>query len=167
MLRKIFPLNKSKLVKSDAEWGFDRQYYIKNNPDVALNGDDPRQHYMDHGWQELRDPSDYFSTTGYLKANTDVATAQINPLRHFREHGMAEGRTGWQKRRPEEWSALTTAELNTLQKQIMELRHLLGTQRSGDPIAASSAPKNLSHMTSRAARIFNQFLKIAPSNSLG
>ena len=167
MLRKMFSSMKSKQVVVDNDWGFDRAYYIKNNPDVTFSGDDPLMHYMNHGWRELRDPSDYFSTAGYLKANLDVAAAQINPLQHFREHGIAEGRTGWHKRRPEDWSALAATELYALQQQVTELRHLLSTQRNDDQGPALSGQKRFAHMTPRAARILKQFLKIDPANSLG
>lgn len=167
MLRKIFSSTRQKQVIATEDWGFDQSYYLRNNPDVTISGDDPCRHYMNYGWRELRDPSDYFSTTGYLQANPDVATAQINPLQHFREYGLAEGRTGWQKRRPEDWSTLAATELHALQKQVTELRHLLSTPRNDDMGPAAPAARRLTHMTPRAAKIFNQFSKIAPSTSLG
>jgi serralysin len=53
----------------------------------------PLVHYNMAGWQEGRDPSVGFDTTGYLAANPDVAAAQINPLLHYLLSGMQEGRS--------------------------------------------------------------------------
>lgn len=72
--------------------GFDRHYYLANNPDVASSGVDPVWHYMEYGWREGRDPSAHFSTAGYLRDNPDVAQAEINPLVHFLNYGLIEGR---------------------------------------------------------------------------
>ena len=151
----------------DDDWGFDRLYYIRTNPDVIISGHDPRQHYMEFGWREARDPSDYFSTTGYLEANPDVAASQVNPLIHFQEHGVTEGRGGWRKRGPEDWTALAASELHALQKQVIELRLLLGTNLDADPDPASSIQKLNARMTPRAARIRNQFLKTSSSTLVG
>ena len=76
--------------------GFDRDFYLRNNPDIAESGMDPLVHYVLYGWTEGRHPCQHFSTTGYLKANPDVAQQGICPLIHFWNHGLAEGRTGWQ-----------------------------------------------------------------------
>ncbi|SDA34562.1 serralysin [Methylobacterium sp. UNC378MF] len=76
---------------------FDREYYLRTYPDVALSGRDPAEHYFEIGWKEGRDPSETFSTAGYLAANPDVAAAEVNPLQHFLTSGLAEGRAGWRK----------------------------------------------------------------------
>jgi hypothetical protein len=44
--------------------GFDAQYYLFHNPDVA--GVDPLVHYNVHGWHEGRTPNAVFDTAGYL-----------------------------------------------------------------------------------------------------
>jgi len=73
---------------------FDREWYVKNNADVATWGIDPVRHYFLRGASRGRDPSPYFSTRGYLMHNPDVAAAGINPLRHFVQQGIREGRVG-------------------------------------------------------------------------
>lgn len=72
--------------------GFDRAYYLANNPDVKATGRDPQAHFLEYGWKEGRDPSWGFSLSRYLHANPDVREAGVNPLMHFLEFGLAEGR---------------------------------------------------------------------------
>ena len=55
--------------------GFDAEYYLMHNPDVAASGTNPLDHYDQFGWKEGRDPSVHFDTLGYLAANPDVAAA--------------------------------------------------------------------------------------------
>ena len=76
----------------DGPDGVDRNWYLKNNPDVATARVDPVVHYLAYGWREGRDPRADFSTTGYLDANQDVARAGCNPLVHYIRRGRAEGR---------------------------------------------------------------------------
>ncbi|MEN6306514.1 MAG: glycosyltransferase [Anaerohalosphaeraceae bacterium] len=71
---------------------FDRDYYLRNNLDVARNCMDPVRHYVLYGWREGRNPSAVFHTRGYLEAYPDVAARQINPLYHYCQFGYAEGR---------------------------------------------------------------------------
>jgi hypothetical protein len=72
--------------------GFDAEYYLAHNPDVAAAGVDPLAHYNSHGWHEGRDPNAFFDTDGYLAHYADVAAAGVNPLQHYAEHGWKEGR---------------------------------------------------------------------------
>ncbi|MFC6791832.1 hypothetical protein ACFQE0_20870 [Methylobacterium komagatae] len=72
--------------------GFDRAYYLANNPDVKATGRDPQAHFLEYGWKEGRDPSWGFRLSRYLQANPDVRDAGVNPLVHFLEFGLAEGR---------------------------------------------------------------------------
>ena len=60
--------------------GFDAQYYLKHNPDVAAAGVDPFVHFNVVGWREGRNPNALFDTAGYLAHYTDVRAAGINPL---------------------------------------------------------------------------------------
>jgi GT2 family glycosyltransferase/glycosyltransferase involved in cell wall biosynthesis len=71
---------------------FNREWYLKNNPDVAALRIDPIRHYVIHGAREGRDPGPSFSTRGYLELNRDVAAAGVNPLMHFALYGTTEGR---------------------------------------------------------------------------
>lgn len=73
---------------------FDRDFYLSRNLDVARAGIDPFRHFMDHGWQESRDPSPDFSTAYYLAANPEIALGGDNPFRHWVRRGRIEGRRG-------------------------------------------------------------------------
>ncbi|MDF9791453.1 hypothetical protein M2440_002154 [Methylorubrum extorquens] len=89
--------NASDLAKHE---GFDAQYYLLANADVAkaalaAGGDTfnfAYQHFDEFGWKEGRDPNAIFDTKGYLDAYKDVAAAGINPLDHFHDYGWKEGR---------------------------------------------------------------------------
>ncbi|TXM63889.1 glycosyltransferase, partial [Methylobacterium sp. WL12] len=57
---------------------FDREYYIKNNQDVFLDGQDPLEHFIRFGWKEShRRPSKYFDTRQYIAANPQVRRALL------------------------------------------------------------------------------------------
>lgn len=79
----------SRLLKSGL---FDQEWYLTHNPDVAIAGFDPVEHYLRYGAAEGRDPSNLFNTLYYLNQNPDVADSGINPLLHYIEHGIEEGR---------------------------------------------------------------------------
>ncbi|GBU18865.1 MULTISPECIES: Ig-like domain-containing protein [Methylobacterium] len=70
----------------------DDLFYYVRNLDVWNARVDAETHYNANGWQEGRDPSAYFSTSGYLAANGDVKAAGINPLTHYDTNGWREGR---------------------------------------------------------------------------
>jgi hypothetical protein len=72
--------------------GFDAQYYLAHNPDVAAAGVDPLLHFDTFGWHEGRNPNAYFDTAGYLAHYADVAAAGVNPLQPYEEFGWKEGR---------------------------------------------------------------------------
>lgn len=76
---------------------FDRDYYVRNNPDVVESGLDPETHYRTVGWKRGSDPSPYFSVRGYLAVNPDVKAAEMDPLEHFCRYGFREDRKGWRK----------------------------------------------------------------------
>jgi hypothetical protein len=71
---------------------FDRDFYVRQNPDVRLNDMDAYEHYVRHGAAEGRDPNPLFDTDWYLQVNTDVRDSGANPLEHFYHYGAAEGR---------------------------------------------------------------------------
>jgi hypothetical protein len=85
---------------ADIRGGFDAEYYLLANTDVAIaasaaGGDTfafARQHFDALGWKEGRDPNAIFDTKGYLAAYTDVAQAGVNPLTHYDSIGFKEGR---------------------------------------------------------------------------
>ena len=71
---------------------FDSDWYLSQNPDVALAEVDPLAHYIARGAGEGRDPHPLFDSDWYLSQNPDVAVAQANPLAHYAAHGASEGR---------------------------------------------------------------------------
>ena len=71
---------------------FDANWYLSQNPDVAIKGMDPCEHYLKYGWKEGRNPSPLFDGNAYLRTYPDVKRANRNPLIHFIGHGRREGR---------------------------------------------------------------------------
>ena len=65
--------------------GFDAEYYLLHNPDVAAAGVDPHVHFDTFGWHEGRNPNAYFDTAGYLAHYADVAAAGVDPLLALRD----------------------------------------------------------------------------------
>lgn len=151
MARNFSFLSRSETREFKVEdWGFDETYYLKNYPDVALSGANPRDHYSQYGWKEGRDPSDYFSTSGYLARNPDVAAAAVNPLDHFIKYGASEQRTGWRKRSQEELHTELRGEFQALKDEFVRRSHLnLGGQ---DSRSATDAPTRAS-ISARAATL--------------
>lgn len=70
---------------------FDRDYYLKRNPDVARSGIDPFSHFCRHGGAELRDPARDFSSSWYWAMHMLPVRAQGNPLDHYLRVGRAAG----------------------------------------------------------------------------
>ena len=76
---------------------FSALYYLTKNKDVFESGADPLDHFCQHGWKELRDPSPTFSIKGYFNNNPDVKESGNNPLLHFILFGEKENRkTGYE-----------------------------------------------------------------------
>lgn len=71
---------------------FDKEYYLKNNLDVARSCMNPIKHYVRHGWKEGRNPNQYFDTRWYLETYPDVAASGISPLYHYLKYGWKENR---------------------------------------------------------------------------
>lgn len=71
---------------------FDKNFYLKNNPDLGDLKINPLMHFINQGWKENRDPGPEFSTYWYLKTYSDVKNAGINPLFHYLKYGRKEGR---------------------------------------------------------------------------
>ena len=70
---------------------FDSRFYRETNPDLPENIDG-FEHFMSHGWRQLRDPNDWFSTAFYLRNNGDISEQGINPFSHYILRGCREGR---------------------------------------------------------------------------
>ena len=71
---------------------FDKEWYLRTNPDVEEAGIDPIKHYLEHGWKERRNPSILFDGNKYLKEFPDVRNSGINPLLHYEKYGRKENR---------------------------------------------------------------------------
>ncbi|KQT51938.1 hypothetical protein ASG43_20830 [Aureimonas sp. Leaf454] len=75
---------------------FNETFYLTTYPDVlsaVLRGQiTALEHFNRFGWQEQRNPNQYFNTTEYLLRYADVRNARINPLDHFLANGAKEGR---------------------------------------------------------------------------
>ena len=71
---------------------FDKDWYLRRNPDVAQAGVSPLRHYLRRGALEGRDPNMLFDSDWYLTQYPDVAKAGVNPLVHYLRHGAIEGR---------------------------------------------------------------------------
>ena len=72
---------------------FDREFYLRSNPDVAAARVDPLDHFLKLGWHERRNPTPGFDVQHYTVSNPDVAASGLNPFYHFVAHGRAEGRS--------------------------------------------------------------------------
>lgn len=70
---------------------FDADFYVSTYNDIAIAAVDPLQHFMDHGWQEGRDPNPNFSTLYYLKEYAADIPDGMNPLVHYVTRGKANG----------------------------------------------------------------------------
>ena len=95
-------------LQSDAVAGdFDAAFYAERYPDVT---EGYLEHFMVHGWREMRDPAPWFSTAIYLRTYPDIAEAGLNPFYHYVAHGRAEGRIAAPADQPAEelpWEVLT------------------------------------------------------------
>jgi FkbM family methyltransferase len=70
----------------------DREWYLRQNPDVAAAHVNPLRHYLRRGAFEGRDPNPWFDSNWYLRQYQDVAKAGVNPLVHYLRHGAHEAR---------------------------------------------------------------------------
>lgn len=71
---------------------FDASYYRETYVDVVEAGNDPLEHYLEHGRRENRRPSILFDPIWYLEENPDVAASGLDPFEHFLVTGGQEGR---------------------------------------------------------------------------
>ncbi len=73
---------------------FDPAYYVQSYPEVASADDDPLWHYIEHGSDEDRNPSQLFDTDFYRRSNAEILRKQpdILPLEHYIKEGRALGK---------------------------------------------------------------------------
>ncbi len=81
--RYLEVLNVALYLRNRSEWAnyhspfFDCRNYYQANPDVRDAGLEPISHYLEHGWRELRSPSQYFDASGFSAAHP-----HLNGQRH-------------------------------------------------------------------------------------
>ncbi len=96
-LKNIKLITKKKYLKRTARYTqdylmisssayFDRAYYLHTYPDVAQARLDPISHYLTHGWQENRNPSDLFNTACYIRYCGDQEAASMPALLHYEKY---------------------------------------------------------------------------------
>lgn len=90
----VYHFQKKELCREiNASHLFDREWYLRQYPDISEMSIDPARHYIEHGAYEGRNPSPHFSSSLYLEANPDVYRAKLNPLVHYIKYGEAEKRS--------------------------------------------------------------------------
>lgn len=90
MIRLLREKKWYKIIKKSAF--FDRNFYLKSYPDVALANIEPIKHYIRYGTKEGRNPSCSFDTNYYLMTYKDIDVNVMNPLVHYILYGQFEGR---------------------------------------------------------------------------
>src|ERR1700722_14240106 len=58
---------------------FIQDWYLSSYPEVAIQGVDPLEHFLDYAMVELCDPGPLFSTEYYLTVHPEVTAAASNP----------------------------------------------------------------------------------------
>ena len=71
---------------------FDRDWYLKENPNIRRTAVPPVLHYLLFGAAAGRDPSPLFDGDWYLSQHPDARRAGDNPLVHYLRHGALEDR---------------------------------------------------------------------------
>ena len=90
-IRKIWLYDKNKKSIKRSKL-FDKDYYLKNNPDVLNATIDPLDHFLKFGGFEGRNPSLEFDTKYYNHLYPDVVASGVNPLVHYIKYGKNENR---------------------------------------------------------------------------
>jgi GT2 family glycosyltransferase len=71
---------------------FDHQFYASQRSDIPGGFEEAWSHFLNFGWKEHCNPSEYFDVDYYLNQNQDVRDHGSNPLIHWYLHGRLEGR---------------------------------------------------------------------------
>lgn len=62
---------------------FDKNWYLKQNPDVSAKGKNAISHYVKYGWKEGRNPSEDFDGNEYLRRYPSLRERNVCPLFHY------------------------------------------------------------------------------------
>jgi len=71
---------------------FDREWYLKSYPDVAVWGVDPLRHYVARGARDGRNPNRWFRGLEYFGRYPQAVAAGVNPFADYLRHGAADTR---------------------------------------------------------------------------
>lgn len=71
--------------------GFDADFYLQNNPDVAEMDVDPWTHFRQQGWKEDRDPNPIFDVSWYIAQNPESVENGGDPMTHYLDEGIFNG----------------------------------------------------------------------------
>jgi len=76
-----------------SKFGFDRDWYLSQYPDVAAYRGDLLNHYLLHGWKENRSPNKYFNEAWYIRSYPELAEkTKDNLYFHYLTTGWKENR---------------------------------------------------------------------------
>ncbi|WP_442513755.1 glycosyltransferase [Pseudomonas promysalinigenes] len=70
---------------------FDAEWYLERYPDVLKAGIDPREHYINNGYKEGREPGPDFNTPWYQQQCPAALSSGISPLVHYEKIGRSSG----------------------------------------------------------------------------
>jgi glycosyltransferase involved in cell wall biosynthesis len=76
------PVNSADVESVAASGLFDRDWYLRRNPDIR-KGIDPIGHYLQIGWLKGREPGPLFRSDAYLALQPEARKARISPLLHY------------------------------------------------------------------------------------
>ncbi len=66
---------------------FDRDWYVRNHPELALSDVPPELHYLLHTTPDGRWASPEFSGDAYMELNPEVRASGLSPLVHYEQYG--------------------------------------------------------------------------------
>ena len=70
---------------------FDRDWYLRETPELAASGESPSLHYLACGAAAGKDPGPGFCGAEYLALHPDARSSGLNPLVHFERIGRRRG----------------------------------------------------------------------------
>ncbi|UNT14632.1 glycosyltransferase [Pseudomonas sp. I3-I5] len=95
------------IIDDQADSLFNPNWYLERYPDVLQAGVDPREHYINNGYTEGREPGPDFNTAWYLQQCPTARSSGISPLVHYEKIGRA---AGYDPRHPTLKGSLTLRE---------------------------------------------------------
>jgi O-antigen biosynthesis protein len=91
LIRLIFPDSRYRMVLKSGL--FDKEYYLRTNPDVSASKIHPLIHYLDGGGAEQgRKPNPFFDPSFYLRQSPEISIEGLLPLQHYILQGWRENR---------------------------------------------------------------------------